>query len=754
MRNGDTPDSALPPISDAIVGRTRESRRLRSLLRSTRLLTLVGPGGVGKTRLARELLRHHDDSRVRIARLDTVPVGGSPASVVAAALGSATPEGLADAIGTDKLLVLLDNCEHVIEPCARLVDALLRRCPGLRFLTASREALRVPGEVIFRMGPLGVPESGADNRKALRSESVRLFVERARRTPCPEEVGTVAEICRKSDGLPLAIELAARQVGSRSLAHILNEMTDRPAVVTDPGPADRHRNLAATIEWSYRLLTLAEQAVFRRLSVLPGGFDLEAAGAVCVGGGVEPDAVVRLVCALEAKSQVIRTAGDTDTARFRQLRCVRAYAQEQLVAAGELEATQKRAVDWLGRRAEALCETLFFGGSALSRLWPDRDNLAAAIGYAAAQDGDRHVLLAVALARLWWQRQHATTARRVLTAVLSPVRRSRYRGEALAWSALAAGAQADYAEALAMAEQAVLIERGHRRPIGLARALNALGFVRTCRGELVAAATAYRECLDAIRATDQPLEVATCQHCLAWTLLMAGQPAEAEHLLAEAVPVYEALAPAYARVAVSNTVGALRLYQRDFDAARDAFVSVLHATGPDDHIASYALDGLAMVAAERGDARRALSLLTAGAAIRQRCGVVVSPAWQRWVDVASGSAKALLDKDKAAAAVATGQRLDGDRLLAYALEDVLRSADRTDDGTLTCRERQIAVLVADGLTDQEIAERLGLSVRTVRTHLTSIHNRLDLRSRIQLAVWTTKQAPPAHDRAAATASGS
>jgi len=745
-------------MSDAIVGRTRESRRLRSLLRSTRLLTLVGPGGVGKTRLARELVRHQDDSCVRIVRLDTVPVGGSPTSVVAAALGSATPDGLADAIGTDKLFVLLDNCEHVIEPCARLVDTLLRRCPGLRFLTASREALRVPGEVIFRMGPLGVPESGADNRKALRSESVRLFVERARFTPRADEVGTVVEICRESDGLPLAIELAARQVGSRPLAHILNEMTDRPTVVTDPSPADRHRNLAATIEWSYRLLTSAEQVVFRRLSVLPGGFDLESAGAVCVGGGVEPDAVVRLVCGLEAKSQVVRAPGDTDTARFRQLRCVRAYAQEQLIAAGELEATQKRAVDWLGRRAEALSDTLFFGGSALSRLWPERDNLAAAIGYAAAKDCDQHLLLAVALARLWWQRQHATTARRVLTAVLSPVRHSRYRGEALAWSALAASAQADCAEALAMAQQAVLIERRRHRPIGLARALDALGFVRTCRGELAAAATAYRECLDAIRATDQPLEVATCQHCLAWTLLMAGQPTEAENLLAEAVPVYEVLAPAHARIAVSNTVGALRLYQGDFDAARDAFVSVLHATGPNDHIASYALDGLAMVAAEQGDPRRALSLLTAGAAIRERCGVVVSPVWQRWVDTASGSAEALLGKDKAAAAVVTGERLDGDRLLAYALrdapEDVAQPGDRADDDALTCRERQIAVLVADGLTDQEIAERLELSVRTVRTHLTSIHNRLDLRSRIQLAVWTTKQTSPSRDPATATASGS
>jgi len=673
-----------------------------------------------------------------LVELATIPTDLSPETRIADAFGVPTAE-LAGFVGDTRVLVVLDGCERVIEPCAALVADLLSRCPGLRFLTTSREALRVPGEVTFRVRPLPTPEPWADSRRILRSDAVRLFIERARDTtprfaPRAADIGLVAEICRRSDGLPLAIELAARHVGNRPLDTLPGDLTD---------PA-----LTAAIDHGYRLLTSAEQAALRRLSVLPGGFDLKAAQAVCTGPCVEPDDVVRLVCALEARSMISATTCAEDTVRFHQLRCVRAYATQRLIDAGEVAASEEKAVAWLCHRAETLTRELYFGDSAPSALSSERDNLAAALDFPAARDDDRHALLAVALARVLWQRQQATAARRVLDAVRDQVHRSRWHGDALALSALAASAQADHEHALRFAQRAVRIQRAAPdRPFGWARALEALGFVRACRGEFTDAASAYVECRDIVLAAGKPLDVAECEHCLAWTLLMAGKPAEAKRFLDGIRPVLTA-APLRSRVAVTNTVGTLHLAEGDDEGARTAFTTVLRSAPAGDHLTSYALDGLAILAARRDDARRTIALTTAAAVIRRRCGVRVSTTWQDWVDRATATATRSLGQDRTAAAAATGRRLHGDRLLAYALRDTPDGDTRPPgsdpcDGALTRRELQIAGLVADGRTDREIAEDLGLAVRTVRAHLTSIHQKLDLRSRIQLAVWTTRRAADA-----------
>jgi len=243
---------------------------------------------------------------------------------------------------------------------------------------------------------------------------------------------------------------------------------------------------------------------------------------------------------------------------------------------------------------------------------------------------------------------------------------------------------------------------------------------------------AHRECLDVVRLLDRPLDIAKCQNCLAWTLLMIDEITEAEQLVGEALPVYRALATHAEQAAALNTLGALRLSQGDIPAAEAAFLDVLRTVSADDYVGSHAVDGLAIAAAGQGDHSRALCLAGAATAARERADLEAISPWSRWVDAALRKATSRLGTAKAHAAVAAGRRLRDDRLRRYLFD---QAAPRAAESRLSHRELQIAGLVADGLTNQEIADRLRLSPRTVRTHLSSIHNKLDLRSRTQVAVW-------------------
>lgn len=747
----------LPPAADAFVGRDRELHRLRPLLRSTRLLTLVGPGGAGKSRLAVELGRRAEDhaeggfestEQVRVVELDALRDAALLRAAVARAVGAEPDAGPARAIGRRRMLLVLDGCEHLVDACAELVHGLLRRCPNLRVLATSREGLRVPAEVTFRVGGLTLPDPG--DRPAARAESVRLFADRAGRHYPGFRLGpdtdTIAEICRRLDGLPLGIELAARRLPRMSPDEVLDGLDDQLALLTQPGRRGpfRHRRLGTTVGWSYRLLSPAERAVFRRLSVLSGGFDLETASAVCTGPEVPADRVVRLVCSLENKSLITRIDRDAGSTRFRQWESVRAYAMDRLAAAGEVPATRRRAAAWFGRQARSLSETLFFADSDLDRLRHEPVNLAAAADFYAGDgesDDDEHTLLTVALARVRWQQRHHTPARRLLDTVLRPRDRSSHHGEALVWSALAACVQSDHVDALRLANQAVRVARDN--PICLAKALDALAFVRMSRGELTEAVEAYRDCLDVVRPLGRPLDTAKCQHCLAWTHLLRGEPDEAERLLDEVVPAYRTMASRRRQVTALNTLGALRLAQGDVEAAGTAFAEVLRTVEPHDQVGLDAVDGLAMVAAAQADHYRAVCLASAAAAIRDRLDLTTAPPWHAWVHAATERASARLGT-AAATAADTGRTLTDDALRDYALlpatVDPCGCAGRTDHGgPLSPREVQIAELVADGLTNREIADQLNLAVRTVCTHLTSIHNKLGLRSRTQVAVWAVRQ---------------
>ena len=357
----------LPEEPNSFVGRDRELGELRQLGYSSRTLTLCGPGGVGKTRLALRLLALMAEDFpdgvwfVELADLrqpDMVVLRVAAVMGISEEPGRPLAETLADVLRSRRLLLALDNCEHLTGACAQVSEQLLDSSPGLRLLVTSREPLRITGETIWQVPPLSVAPEGADQKDADRSEAVRLFADRAAAsragfTVSPDNVAAIAFICRALDGLPLAIELAAARVRVLSVEQIATRLSDRFALLTagDRSAAPRQRTLRATIEWSYAMLTAAERRLFRRLSVF-AGWSLEMAEQVCAGDDLPVGDVPGLTAALADKSLVVLEPEALGQARYRMLDTIREYAAARLADAGESATVQLAFRDYVLRTAE------------------------------------------------------------------------------------------------------------------------------------------------------------------------------------------------------------------------------------------------------------------------------------------------------------------------------------------------------------------------------------------------------------------
>ena len=403
----------LPQRLSAVLGRELDVATALEQLRRGRLVTLTGPGGVGKTTLALEVARRADPpvgEEVRLVRLASVEPGGDVPEAAARGLGVQTsgPGEAATAavlgfLGSRQVLLVVDNCEQVVEAAARFVERLLQACPGVRVLATSREALAVPGEVQVAVHPLALPADGdqhgdehadeafRDLEAATASPAVQLFVERARAVRpsfvlTPSNAGTVASICRRLDGVPLALELAAARVKALPLEEIAARLDDRFALLTaGPRTAEaRHRTLKATLDWSHDLLTDEERTVLRRLAVFRGGWTLDAAEEVCAGGGISPGDVLDLLFRLVDRSLVVP---DADTGRFRMLVTIRDYAEARLLEAGEADAVRERHLWHLTALAQEHGSVTCWGGAGWSRMLAEHDNMRAALGFALDRAG-------------------------------------------------------------------------------------------------------------------------------------------------------------------------------------------------------------------------------------------------------------------------------------------------------------------------------------------------------------------------------
>jgi predicted ATPase len=599
-----------------LIGRDHVVRRVRELLGTGRLVTLTGPGGVGKTSVAiavaRSLIEAYPDG-VWLVDLTTWDGAGDPAEVVLSVLsipdapGDPEPAGerLAAAVRERRMLLVLDNCEHVVEPVAGLVATLLPAAPDLRVLATGREPLRLRGEARWDLSPLDIPDTD-DPARLARSPAVRLFQVRAGLVPAPGTAAGVAEVCRRLDGIPLALELAATRVpalGVPELAARLSVPGDRFGLL-GTGPRDapaRQRTLAAVIEWSWQLLTEPERAVLRRLAVHAGGCTLAAAEAVCAGDGVSGAEVLDLLAGLVDRSLVVRGDGP----RFRLLESVSAYCLDRLREAGEEATLQRRHADHYLAMAEQADPQLRGSGQRewLRRLDDEAANLRAALDtFRRERAAEPALRLAGALVWYWFLRGRLTEARRALGGALAVA------GEAPA--TVRAAAEAWYA-GLAI----------HQGQAGSERVAEVL------RG--------YEDVAD-------PVGRARAEWFLATAVIDFGDETATAELLARALDTFRAVGDRWGEAAVLST-RAMLAHIRDDPVAleRDARRSAeVFAELGDDWGALQATDWLIGLADMTGDQAEAARLSRAGLRMAEELGLWSDVAgrlsWLAWISVQVG----------------------------------------------------------------------------------------------------------------------
>ncbi len=505
----------LPVQLTSFVGWEKELPIVRNLLAGTRLLTITGSGGCGKTRLslqvAADLLDDYPDGVwfIELAPLsDAALVPQSVASALGVREESDRPvwETLRATIGRKRLLLVLDNCEHLLTPCIHLVDGLLRSCPNLQVIATSREGLGIAGETIYRVPGLSLPASAKTSSRVVGGyEAVRLFLERAASavpsfTLTDRNAPLVAQICRRLDGIPLAIELAAARVKALPVEQIAARLDDAFRILTGGSRAalPRQQTLRGAIDWSYNLLPDLEQTLFRRLSVFAGGWSLEAAEAVCSGEGIEEFEIIDLLTALVEKSLVVYDEG---TGRYRLLETVRQYAAAIQANGAESDSVPLAHYTYFAQMAEE-SERRLVGmeqSEWLARMEAEHDNFRAALNWClnksagtdngsslSAAPSSLALRLAGALWRFWDIRGHLTEGRAALATALAKEEaraRSLPRGKALNAAGVLAKGQGDYEAAHALFTECLAIAREIDNKAAEAGMLGNLGNVAFERGE-------------------------------------------------------------------------------------------------------------------------------------------------------------------------------------------------------------------------------------------------------------------------------
>ncbi|MBV8988813.1 MAG: hypothetical protein JO372_09670, partial [Solirubrobacterales bacterium] len=550
----------LPDQLTTFVGRAEELAQLRGAMGETRLLTLTGAGGAGKTRLAlqlaADLLEQFPDG---VWWVDLAPV--SDPELVAEALaevigvrplrGMTMLEACASHLASACALVALDNCEHLLSGSAEVAEGLLHACPDLTVMATSRTPLGVPGETDWRVPPLSLPppERRRDTLAAVgQFDAVRLFIERARKARpnfavTNDNAPAVAEICMELDGLPLAIELAAARVRMMSVEQIAAGLGDRFHLLTGGTRTvlPRHQTLRASVDWSHELLGDAERTLLRRLSVFAGGFTLDLAEAVCADEELARVAILDLLTSLVDKSLVVAEER-TAAVRYRLLETVRQYALERLLDAGEVEGVRDRHRDAMLELAETIAPLLHGPGQRewLEVLDREAANLTAALDHAVATDGERALRLAVALT-FWWRLRGLLRAgergfsRALEAADPTP---SSLRAHALWGHGYMAGFLGDFAAAFARSEEARAVAEEVGDQAALARALGGQSSLRVLR-DPAGARQSIERVYRLAHASGAPWDMMYAKLNLAFSYAFCGQWDEGETELDAARPLIE-----------------------------------------------------------------------------------------------------------------------------------------------------------------------------------------------------------------------
>jgi non-specific serine/threonine protein kinase len=662
--------------------------------------------------------------------------------------GRSLTDTLAEALRIKRMLLVLDNCEHIVEAVAPLVDVLLASCPQLRMLATSREPLGVAGETLWQVSSLSVPNTDRLPAAAemTRYDAVRLFLDRARlKLPdfdlTPANYWAVAEVCRKLEGIPLAIELATARMGTLALEEVAQRLEDSLGFLTvGPRTAEpRQRTMRATLQWSHGLLSEPERVLFRRLSVFAGGWTLEASEAVG-SDGIEETDVLDLLGRLVRKSLVVAEATESSQMRYRMLEPIRQYAHGKLEESGEAEAVRRRHAEYFLALAEE-AEPELKGAHQeawLKRLEREHDNLRAALSWALEQGyAELGLRIAGALGEFWSMRGHLSEGQMWLEAALAQgdTPSASARAKALFQAAFLAGEQGDYERSVALNEESLALYRRLGDMVSSAAALYALGVVASCQGDSDRASMLAEEAMVLQRELNDRTGVVRSLLILGFVAVFQHDHERAIALHEESLAIARQTGDGFA-IILSLAVGALASLglgdRRQSRVHSEEGLTFSRRLGMM-HLTALHLNITASLASVELQPVRSARLWGAAEALLEEVGRVLSPAERHIYGPYIAAARSQLDEAAWKAALAEGRAMSTVEAVAYALsKEDAATADKPPP-SLTRREREVATLVAQGCTNRQIATRLFVSERTVETHVANALSKLNLHSRKQVA---------------------
>jgi non-specific serine/threonine protein kinase len=794
--------SSFPTQLTSFIGREEDMAALKVMLTDHRLVTLIGPGGSGKTRLALELasgMASSDELKVWLVDISSTSDPALVAQVVAAAVGASGPGSPTDAVierlGKAKGLMVLDNCEQVAEAIAEVVGRIAADCPDVTLLVTSREPIRLAGETTWRVEPLAIPPKDAPSNDITDFEAVRLFEVRARLAAPGFKVdgsngAAVAELCRRLDGLPLALELAAARVAVLSPSQIVRRLDDRFTILVSGSRSSvaRHQALKTTLEWSYGLLPPTERRLFGRLSVFAGTFNLDAVEAVA---GIEPldrGQLVELLGLLIDKSLVAVTAEVRGELRYRLLDSMRAFGRDKLSTEPDAATISERHARLYASIALEAGKRLAGADAAdwISLVLEEMENLRAALEWAIAHDAQLALDMCASLTGYWDLHGWIYEGRHWLARALEMESESSsaQRGAALAAAGLLAYRQSDYGEASTRFEETLRVAEAIGDSSMKARALAGMGDLHIVRAQPNDALRCYQQSLDLYRAANDLPSIARGLSRLGNAYDNLFEFDTEERLYEESLALFRQLND---RVGVADqlfSIGMGRFIRGKFESAlpylaeslaarkelgdalgvawsqlgigyceihlghAKAACNALHAalTGCDEvgdlRGVAISFDFIAGLLVQAGKPAVALRLASSAAELRKTVGsgpTPVAPVIDAWLD----EARAALPGDEVERESVVGKALSRETALQLAIEQlrsISAATSQTQAVVLTGRERQVAALVAEGLTNREIAERLSISERTADSHVQHTLGKLGFRSRAQVAAWHARSA--------------
>ncbi|MFI5953908.1 ATP-binding protein [Cryptosporangium sp. NPDC051539] len=759
---------SLPAEVTTFVGRRHELGQAKELLSLSRLVTLTGPGGVGKTRLALRLARHTRRAfadGVVLVELDEVRSAELVPHAIAQALGFRnessgwTAETLAARLADKHLLLVLDNCEQVIVTCALVVRRILLRAPEVHVLTTSREPMKIGGEHTYDVRPLPVPTGDARATDLAQYDGVQLFLDRARaRVPgfvlTDTNARHVAQICQRLDGIPLAIELAADRVRALPVEQISARLTSRLRLLTtgDRSAPGRHQTLLASITWSYDLCSRPEQLLWARLSVFPSSFVVSAVESVCTDVDLAADDVVDLLTELVEKSILTREEDPGPEARFRMLGAIREFGSERLIESGRLGAVRRRFVEWCTTLAGNYREAWFGPGQQewARRLRLEHQNIASALQFALDdREPARAMRIACELSSYWTTAGLTSEGHHWLRrGVDESEPGTPGRAIAQCWLANFSFFLRDVAVVPRLIADALTELGPEPEPADL-------GYLRFVEGMAQLAESdphgAQAPLAEALRLFDACGEVVGRAHVLLgygvaqW---LCGELASAQELLEECLVVTGRRAERTLHSSALMHLGMVLWGAGDSAAAEAMVLEAFQLKAQDDEEVGQAmcLDALAWFSGA-DDPRRSATLAGCAETAWRRSGgsIETVSAMRELRDASLERLRTGLPDRVLAALLTSGAELSPRQALAYALRE--HEQGHTDQQPadvfrpLTGREWQVAQQIALGLGNRQIAGRLAISPRTVDAHVTHILEKLAFGSRAQVAAWVAERLP-------------